>query len=156
MRFLISIVIIGLIVMVSASGCQGEEACLSNQHAVQAGLYSAWSVEDKDSTLQNVSLVGIDRIDSIYRTQTLSELFMPLNFESDTSTFVVAVSATLKDTLSVVYRKELDFISRDCGYIFAFDIDTILYSNAFIDSVAIAYPTVKYGESTENIKLYIY
>jgi hypothetical protein len=156
MKFLTGIVTTGLIMMILASGCQGEEACLSNQHAVQAGLYSAWSEGDKDSTLQAVSLVGIDRIDSIYRTQRLSVFFMPLNFESDTSTFVVAVSATLKDTLSVVYRKELDFISRDCGYIFTFDIDTILYSNAFIDSVAIAYPTVKYGESTENIKLYIY
>lgn len=156
MKLLSGIVIFGFIVMVFTSGCQGEEACLSNQHAVQAGLYSAWSEEDKDSTLQDVSLVGIGRIDSIYRTQSLSELFMPLNFEEDTSTFVVAVSATMKDTLSVVYRKELDFISRDCGYIFTFDIDTILYSNAFIDSVAISYPTVKYGESTENIKLYIY
>ncbi len=156
MKFLSDIIAIGLIVMVFTSGCQDEEACLSNQHAVQAGLYSAWSEEDKDSTLQNVSLVGVGRIDSIYRNQNLSEFFMPLDFESDTSTFVVAVSATLKDTLSIVYRKELDFISRDCGYIFTFDIDTILYSNAFIDSVAIAYPTVKYGESTKNIKLYIY
>ncbi len=156
MKFLTGLAAIGFIVMVFAPGCQGEEACLSNQHAVQAGMYSAWSEEDKDSTLQNVSLVGIDRIDSIYRDQSLSKFFMPLDFESDTSTFVVAVSATMKDTLSVVYRKELDFISRDCGYIFTFDIDTILYSNAFIDSVAIAYPTVKYGESTENIKLYIY
>jgi|GEM_PF-886987 hypothetical protein len=156
MKFLTGLPAIGFIVMVFVSGCQGEEACLSNQHALQAGLYSAWSKEDKDSTLQNVSLVGIDRIDSIYSDQSLSEFFMPLDFESDTSTFVVGVSETMKDTLSVVYRKELDFISRDCGYIFTFEIDTILYSNAFVDSVAIAYPIVKYGESAENIKLYIY
>ncbi len=138
------------------TGCQGEEACLSNQHAVQAGLYSAWSEADKDSTLQDLSLVGLDRIDSIYANVTISEVFMPLDFESDTSTFVIGVSETLKDTLSVVYQKELDFISRDCGYIFTFDIDTIIYTNAFIDSVAVDYPTVKYGETIENIKLYIY
>ncbi|PRZ01846.1 hypothetical protein BY457_102254 [Marinilabilia salmonicolor] len=156
MKLLTGLSALCLMVLLVSPGCEGEEACLSNQHAVQARLYSAWSTSDKDSTLENVSLIGIDMSDSIYREQRLSELFMPLNFESDTSTFVLGVSETLKDTLSIVYSKELDFISRDCGYVFTFDLDTILYSRSIIDSVSIAYPTVKYGESTANIKLYIY
>jgi hypothetical protein len=156
MKFLTGLSALCLMVLFLSPGCEGEEACLSNQHAVQARLYSAWSTSDKDSTLENVSLIGIDMSDSIYRKQRLSELFMPLNFESDTSTFVLGVSETLKDTLSIVYSKELDFISRDCGYVFTFDLDTIIHSRSIIDSVSIAYPIVKYGESTANIKLYIY
>lgn len=156
MKFLSGLLTLGLMVLLLSPGCEGEEACLSNQHAVQARMYSAWSTSDKDSALENVSLIGLDMNDSIYREQQLSELFMPLDFESDTSTFVLGVSETLKDTLSIVYSKELDFISRDCGYIFTFELDTILHSRSFIDSVSIAYPTVKYGESTANIKLYIY
>ncbi|WP_025006664.1 DUF6452 family protein [Marinilabilia salmonicolor] len=156
MKFLSGLSALCLIVLLLSPGCEGEEACLSNQHAVQARLYSAWSSSDKDSVLENVSLIGMDMDDSIYREQKLSELFMPLNFDNDTSVFVLGVSETLKDTLSVVYSKELDFISRDCGYIFTFELDTILHSRSFIDSVSIAYPTVKYGESTANIKLYIY
>lgn len=135
--------------------CQGEEACLSNQNAVQVGLYSAWSEEDKDSTLSNVSLVGLERTDSIYQGESVSELFMPLDYESDTTTFVLSAQ-TLRDTLSFVYSSELDFISGDCGYIFSFELDTILHTQAFVDSASVSYPFVKYGESQENIKLYIY
>jgi hypothetical protein len=137
-------------------GCESEEACLSNQHSVQAGFLSAWSESDRDSTLAEVSLFGLDREgDSIYAKESLSEMFIPLDFERDTVSFAV-VSKTMKDTLNIAYQKELDFISRDCGYIFSFQIDTVWHSNAFIDSVAISYPDVKYGETLENIKLYIY
>jgi hypothetical protein len=137
------------------TGCNNDEVCLSNQNAVQAGFFSAWSETDKDSTLTEVSLIGLNREDSIYAKESLSELFMPLDFEKDTTSFIV-VSKTLKDTICIVHQKELDFIAGECGYIFTFNIDTVLYSNAFIDSVAIAYPDVKYGETIQNIKLYIY
>ena len=135
--------------------CQGEEACLSNQHAVQVGMYSTWTDEDKDTTLSNVSLVGMEKTDSIYQDEDVSELFMPLDFEKDTTTFVLSAQ-TLRDTLSFVYSSELDFISGDCGYIFSFELDTILHTRAFIDSASVSYPSVEYGESFENIKLYIY
>jgi hypothetical protein len=143
------------ILLAFAWGCDSSEACLSNQHAVQARFYSAWSDTDKDSVLNNVSLVGEGKIDSIYRNQSISELFMPLDFSSDTTSFVISAE-TLKDTIRFVHQRELNYISGDCGYIFNFEIDTILHTEAFIDSVSIAYPFVKYGESNENIKLYIY
>lgn len=135
--------------------CQSDEACLSNQHALQAGFYSAWSTIDRDSVLTDVSVFGLDLTDSIYRKESLNELFLPLNFNSDTTAFVVSVK-TLKDTLWLVHSKELDFISGDCGYFFNFDLDTLIFTGAFIDSVAVDYPLIRYGESTENIKLYIY
>ncbi|MFW5753567.1 MAG: DUF6452 family protein [Marinilabiliaceae bacterium] len=135
--------------------CEGEDACLSNQNAVQVRMYSAWSEEDKDSTLSNVSLVGLDQVDSIYQNESVSELFMPLDYERDTTTFILSAE-TLRDTLSIVHSGELDFISGDCGYIFSFELDTILHTRAFIDSASVSYPFVEYGESFENIKLYIY
>jgi len=137
------------------SGCDSGEVCLSNQHALRADFLSAWSETDKDSTLSNVSLVGVGRTDSIYRNQTTSDLFMPLDFKSDTSSFVL-FGQTRRDTIRVVHKSELDFISGECGYIFAFEIDTVMHTEAFIDSISIEYPFIKYGESTENIKIYIY
>ncbi len=135
--------------------CQRDEACLSNQNAVQAGFYSAWSTTDKDSTLSDVSVYGLGVADSVYSVESLSDLFLPLSFSSDTTGFVIGVK-TLRDTLWMVHRKELDFISGNCGYVFSFELDTILHTGAFIDSVAIDYSSVRYGESAENIKLYIY
>ncbi|PWD99672.1 DUF6452 family protein [Marinilabilia rubra] len=154
MKFRTCLLAVTAIVFITA-GCENEEACLSNQHSVQAGFFSAWSQTDKDSTLNEVSLFGLEREDSIYTRESLSELFIPLDFERDTVSFAV-VARTMKDTLRIAYQKELDFISRDCGYIFSFQIDTVWHSNAFIDSVAIEYTDIKYGETVENIKLYIY
>ncbi|MGQ1889428.1 DUF6452 family protein [Thermophagus sp. OGC60D27] len=144
-----------LIILLAVVACNDDEACLSNQHSVQANLLSAWWAEDTDTTLTEVSIIGLNMADSIYKNESLSDLFLPLSFQSDTSSFIIS-SKTLKDTLHIISTKELDFISGECGYIFTFDLDTVIHTNAFIDSVSIIYPKVKYGETTENIKLYIY
>lgn len=136
-------------------GCNTGEVCLSNQHALRADFLSAWSETDKDSILSNVSLVGVGMTDSIYRNEETSDLFMPLNFKSDTTSFVLS-GQTRRDTIRVVHGSELDFISGECGYIFAFEIDTVMHTEAFIDSISMEYPIIKYGESTKNIKIYIY
>jgi hypothetical protein len=152
---LITYLLITASFILSIAGCENDEACLSNQNAVQASLLSAWWEEDNDTTLTEVSVTGLNMEDSIYRNQTISGLFLPLNYHTDTTSFVISVK-TLKDTIHFIYEKELDFISGECGYIFSFDLDTVIHSNAFIDSVSVIYPTVQYGETLENIKLYIY
>ena len=149
-RITLALILLGVVVR-----CETDEACLSNQHAVQATLLSAWWEEDTDTTLSDVSVIGLDMSDSIYNEESLSDLFLPLRFDTDTTSFIIS-NKTLKDTLHIVSAKELDFISGECGYIFSFEIDTIMHSSAFIDSVSIIYPNIKYGETTENIKLYIY
>jgi len=154
MKLITSLMITASLIL-SIAGCESEEACLSNQNAVQAGLFSAWWDQDIDTTLTEVSMTGLNMQDSIYRNQTVSELFLPLNYYSDTTSFVISTK-TLKDTIHFIYEKELDFISGECGYIFSFDLDTVIHSNAFIDSVSVIYPAVQYGETLENIKLYIY
>jgi hypothetical protein len=154
MKLITSLIITASLIL-SIAGCESEEACLSNQNAVQAGLFSAWWDQDIDTILTEVSMTGLNMQDSIYRNQTVSELFLPLNYYSDTTSFVISTK-TLKDTIHFIYEKELDFISGECGYIFSFDLDTVIHSNAFIDSVSVIYPAVQYGETLENIKLYIY
>ena len=155
MRLKTKIIGIALSALVWLVACSRDETCLSNQNAAQVGFYSAWSETDKDSTLTNVSVFGLELEDSVYSDESLSDLFLPLSFSTDTTAFVIAVK-TLKDTLWLVHRKELDFISGNCGYVFSFELDTVLHTKAFLDSVSIGYSPVRYGESAENIKLYIY
>ena len=156
---LVNFIVLAIPILLSTMGCDSDEACLSNQHSVQAGFMSAWSAND--TTRGEVSLVGMTRsmdtalIDSVYRKQNLSELFMPLDFESDTTSFILTAQ-TLRDTIRFVHRSELDFISNECGFIFSFHLDTVLHTNAFVDSVSISYPEIIYGESTENIQFHIY
>ncbi len=156
---MVNFFVLAILISLSMVGCEGDEACLSNQHSVQAEFVSAWSAID--TTLIEVSVVGLTPsidtalTDSVYRNQNLSELFMPLDFENDTTSFILSAQ-TLRDTIRFVHRSELDFISGECGFIFSFHIDTVLHTNAFVDSVSISYPEVIYGESTENIQFHIY
>lgn len=143
------------LMLLTAFSCSDDEACLSNQHAVQTQLLSAWWDSEVDTTLTEVTVKGLGQEDSIYNNESASELFLPLNFDTDTTVFIITVK-TLKDTLRLIAQRDLDFISRDCGYIFTFNLDTVIHTKTFIDSVSIIYPKIKYGETTDNIQLYIY
>ena len=134
-------------------GCTTDDLCLSNQHALQTGFYSAFS--EKDSLLKGTTVYGFEFNTNIYKEQDLSKMFLPLSFESDTSVFVIT-NNTLYDTLWVKHLKELNFISRKCGFTFNFEIDTLWYTKTFIDSVALTYPRINYGETFENVEIYLY
>jgi hypothetical protein len=138
-----------------ACGDDKGDFCLSNQQSVQTGFYSAHS--DKDTTLENTSIYGINRNDSLlYNEETVWKTFLPLSMLNDTSHFIVEANGN-KGTLSFVHQKELDFISEECGFIFRFELDTVIYSgDSFIDSVAIDYSSIVYNENIENVKIYIY
>lgn len=147
---------IGLMVLLPLmiGGCNESGICLSNQHAVQVSLISAHT--GKDTTL-TTSVFGAGRSDSVYASQALSKLFLPLEFDHDPdTTFFVIKTKTTADTLAFLYRKELDFISGECGYVFSFTIDGVAHTTNKIDYSTIVYPTVKYGEDLTNVQVYIY
>lgn len=148
-------IIAGFIYLMVPGGCNQDELCLSNQHALQTGFYSAFNVK-RDSVLKKANVYGLDNEDFlIYKEQDISKMFLPLSFQSDTSIFVIS-NNSLFDTIWVVHNKELQFISRKCGFTFDFTIDTVLYTKTFVDSVALFYPKVRYGENVENVKIYLY
>lgn len=148
-------IIVGFIYLMVPGGCNQDELCLSNQHALQTGFYSAFNV-NRDSILRNADVHGLDNAESmIYKDQDISKMFLPLSFQDDTSIFVIS-NNSLSDTIWVVHSKELQFISRECGFTFDFTIDTVLFTKTFVDSVALFYPKVSYGENFENVKIYLY
>ncbi|MFT3737270.1 MAG: DUF6452 family protein [Breznakibacter sp.] len=147
------------ILLVVLSACNSQDICLSNQHAAQiklVSLYTTTSTTDKDTTL-TVSVWGIGRTDSVYSSQSLSSLFLPLKFDGDpdTTSFILKLNTSI-DTIYMVHRKELDFVSGDCGYVFRFEIDTVWFTHNTLDSVSISHPIIKYGEDATNIKLFVY
>lgn len=154
----INIVFVFLICLFFTYACGDEtnDFCLSNQQSVQSGFYSSHHTTDVDSTVSGVTIWSTN-IDSLtYDSARVNEIFLPLSMMKDTSQFIIEINK-LKDTLSFVHSKELSFVSGECGFIFRFEIDTILYSNNFfIDSVAIDYPSIVYGENIENVKIYLF
>ncbi len=135
--------------------CETSDICLSNQNATQAGLYSAYSTTDKDTVLTDLYVLGIGREDSLlYDSVALNKLFLPLSMHADTTAFMIKVK-TLTDTIWFVYNRDLTYVSGDCGMAVDIELDTIWFTDRFIDSVAIIEPFIRYNENTENIKLYI-
>ncbi len=149
--FLQVITVLFIIIIIS---CSSDDFCLSNQQSVQAVFYS--SSTDNDSTVSDVVIKAVDLNDTIYNNEEISESFLPLSMMSDTTSYVIQI-LNQKDTIRFVHSKELDFISEECGFIFKFELDTVLFTNiSFIDSVSIEYPSIEYNESTSNVKIYLY
>ena len=130
------------------------DICLSNQNAAQAGLYTAHSNSDKDTVLTELYVQGVGNDSILYENVSTSDLFLPLTMHADTSAFTIKVK-TLLDTIWFVYKRDLEYVSGDCGFAVSIEIDTIFFTERFIDSVAIDYPYVKYNENIENVKIYI-
>jgi len=147
-------ILLSLLVVINSS-CTPESICLSNQNALQAGLYSAYSVSQKDTILPSFSIIGIGNNDSVYSKEPVQKMFLPLSFTNDSTAFLLE-NNTIKDTLWIAHSKELHYISRKCGYAFNFKIDTIWSSSAFIDSIYLDVKSVRYNENIENVKIFVY
>ncbi|SMO57759.1 hypothetical protein SAMN06265379_10340 [Saccharicrinis carchari] len=144
------------IIVACACGNETSDFCLSNQQSVQAGFYSAYAIDDKDTSVANV-LVYSPTVDSIpYDSVTVNNLYLPLSLHKDTSQFIIELNS-LKDTVTFVHQKELNFVSGECGFVFSLYLDTILYSDvSFIDTVVIVNDEIIYNENFENVKIYLY
>jgi hypothetical protein len=109
---------------------------------------------EKDTTFNNAYVFGLENDSMLYQNAEVNKLFLPLSFDEISTVFVLNDS-TLSETIRIYHSKTLNYISRECGFIYDFKIDSISHTNVFIDSVEIFYPYVKYGENLENVKIYI-
>lgn len=143
-----------LTILTILSGCTEDNFCLSNQHAMQTGFYVSNSRVQKDTVLNRAVVFGLENDSILYQNAKVSKLFLPLSFDG-TSTVFVLNDSVFSETIYIYHTKTLNYISRECGFIYDFKIDSISHTNVFIDSVEIFYPYVKYGENLENVKIYI-
>ncbi|MDB4334766.1 DUF6452 family protein [bacterium] len=145
-----------LLLLVAFYSCDSEELCLSNQESLQGSFYSVEQTSEKDTTPSNVTIYGVGRMDSLLQdSASVGSFFLPLSHSSDTTQFVFKIGSST-DTIEVVHSKELAYISEDCGFMFNFDIKSLRSTYTVIDTVIIDYNKIRYGESLENIKIFIY
>ena len=146
--------ILVLLLLILLSGCNPEDICLSNQHALRANFFS---MKDKNRvSVPNTTIFGLGMPnDSIYKDETVTAMFLPLRFDSDTTSFVFHIQA-LRDTIHIVHSKKLSCISRNCGFTFDFKLDTVLFTGIFIDSISIKIPNIRYNENFDNVEIYLF
>ncbi|MFC2151380.1 DUF6452 family protein [Bacteroidota bacterium] len=63
-------------------------------------------------------------------------IYFMLSPTSDTTEIIfTSIQAPLNDTIYIYSQREYIFLSQECGFIINFTIDTILYTNNYIDSL---------------------
>ncbi len=152
------------IVIVIACSCDDNNLCLSGQTAIQSGLYSGSSGEDRDTSLNGFYLWGLNhpRDSILLDSVRVNKMYMPADLNRESTEFVIreeklvlGVVKGINDTLRFVYKKNLEYISGDCGFTYNLELDTVIHTNNLIDSVVISYSSVIYNENIENVKIYI-
>lgn len=137
--------------------CENYKDCNSPvQTALGIGFYQMVSGTQQDSTLPALTMYGIGRADSLLaNAASLSNIYVPLNQNADTSAFFIQPDSTSRagDTVSVKYTRSLQFVSSGCGFTTFYHIDTLYSTYHYIDSIAL---TTKNIVTTNAINIQIY
>ena len=135
----------------------GSDGCTENTVA-----YAVASIEAGEGSAgvkpSSVAVYGIGRTPDSLMTSATSLTGLSLMLNPDTTVtrleFVFRVSAdTIRDTLTVLYSNRLFFLSIDCGCTVVSDIDTVLHTSHYVNSVQVINPEVT-NEKKQNILLY--
>jgi len=91
----------------------------------------------RDTTMAQVTLYAL-KMDSIYRKQAVSDVFLSLSPVADSSRFYLKVdSISEPDTITFRYKRAPHFVSPGCGFATFFNLDTVISTNNTIQSLLI-------------------
>ena len=103
-------------------------------------------------TIDSLWVLGENLDKFFYAKEKTNTIKLPLNlFENETS-FQMRFNKTT-DTVTIKYKNITEFLSLDCGYIRTHEIDSVISTRNFIDSITIL--NQKVGTIyVENIKIH--
>lgn len=140
----------------AVAACTVDDMRLSYQHSVQVSFYS--SKTKADTTLNNFSATGIGAAEGkLYDdVSKLHQAFLNTDLNATAVKYILE-NGSLKDTVGFWYSVSLEPVSGSGGITAAVHLDSVKsMSKVFIDSISLVYPDVKYNESKENVKIFIY
>jgi len=119
---------------------------------VNAGFYS--KVTGKALSPDSLTLYGMNMDTSkIYnKAPAIKTAQLPL-YAADTSVkFIMRING-IDDTIEFRYNSWLHLISKECGYTYFYNLDTVFHSVNIIDSLSIINKTITTA-SEENMRIY--
>lgn len=150
---LITVMITGSVII---NSCAFEKGCDEQvDFPVNTTFYYEREGIENDTILEGVSLFGVGREDSLlFDKDTVSSISFRLSPFAD-HTEMVLIYGVLKDTLGFDYGREMKMISPSCGFAYLFDVNNIVYTGNFIDSVYLTDPKLESFEA-EHLKIFIH
>ena len=134
------------------SSCS-PDACFEETNAfLKASLYL--DLTKKLKAPDSLTVYGIDSPGGrIYdKAVKIQPALFPLNPSAGTSSFVIKING-ITDTVIFVYRSYPHLISKECGYTFFHDLDTIFYSKNIIDYIYRGSNSIT-TKNEENIRIF--
>jgi len=130
-----------------------EVACVDETEAyVKAGFYSYSTLEQ--NIPDSLTLYGISKeTEKLYSSVKITPpALFPLRDSTDYSTFIIRING-VTDTLEFRYWSYPHLVTKECGYTFFHNIDTIYHTKNAIDSVSKINQNVT-TVNGENIRIY--
>ncbi|HYH56492.1 MAG TPA: DUF6452 family protein [Anseongella sp.] len=142
--------------LVLATACE-ESACdTSTRTAIQLKFYSRTTdsiPRDTVIAMDIEGIYGIGREDSVlYEGVSAQSVTLPLPLEGDSCQFVMEFTEH-SDTLTLVFDRQLRYISRGCGFVTWYTVTEASVTGNEVRSMSILEPSVT-TSNEENIKLY--
>ena len=145
-----------LLLITSIWSCTDDHCNADTESLLNATLTVTDETLNDISFVENLSIYSPEWTDSIHYAVSGDDnvLGFVLSPFSDTTKIVfTSTNAPLNDTLYIYYQRTYTFLSQECGFVPNFEIDTILHSYNYIDSVEI---TNKEISVEKNGKIQIY
>ena len=136
--------------------CESEESCeQSIVSALNAGFYSVPDSIPESISVDNFTVYGIGRADSLIYDQASSvgSFVLPLSPSCDTTGFVFTLGV-VTDTVTFLYSRELHLLSMECGFTTYYYIKMTDNTSNVIDSISVVKKNVTTGND-ENIQIYL-
>jgi predicted nucleic-acid-binding Zn-ribbon protein len=140
------------IIMVHLLSCS-TGACFDETEArVKAGFYSkATGLADAPDS---ISLFGVNMdtltiYDKYVNPKTVE---FPLYAESTECKLVLRING-MNDTVTFTYNSYTALLSKECGYTFFFNLDTVIYSKNIIDSISVTKKSIT-TFNEENMRIF--
>ena len=129
------------------------ESCFEETNAfVKASLYL--NETGKLLAPDSLTLFGLNLdTNKIYnKTTNVQHVLFPLNADTSSCSFVIRING-ITDTLNLWYSSYPHLISKECGYTFYHNLDSLTYTTNAIDSIYIRKNNIT-TINEENIRIF--
>jgi Family of unknown function (DUF6452) len=146
-----SLLVVAVLILFLLS-CTPGSCFEETESYLKASFYD--NVTSKLTAPDSVTLFGLNRDSLIYNKATgVQVALMPLDASADSCAFILRVDG-LTDTIEFEYSTYPHLISKECGYTYYHQIDTVRnYTKHFIKAIYTANTTIT-NLNVENIRIF--
>lgn len=143
------------IIGIMVSSCDDESDCsIDGRATLRATINTIVSNRVVNDTLDSLTITALYTDSIILNNATsVTEVFIPLRYTSDTTFLVLHFSRLTRDTLTIRHTNNPKFISMDCGYEMKQAITSVSYTRHRLDSIHVTSSSTT-TDGTKNLELY--